>query len=273
MPVIATFYHFAPLPDPAATAADLRALCGQLGVTGTAILACEGVNGTLAGDAKALAQVRGHLTGLPGFADLRWQVARADTAPFRRLKVKVKPEVVTLWTAATPAANPAANPAADPARNTGLHVAPQDWNALISAPDVVLIDTRNAYEVAVGRFAGASDPGTAAFSDFPSWWQAQGDAVAGKRLAMYCTGGIRCEKAGAWLRGQGVAQVYQLDGGIVAYLAQVPPQDSLWRGECFVFDDRVTVGHGQVPGRHRLCAACGWAVPPGAACGHCGAAG
>jgi len=263
MPVIATFYHLAPLPDPHMVAADLRRLCGGLGITGTVILAAEGVNGTLAGPDAAMLDLRAWLALLDGFAALRWQIARAATSPFERLKIRIRPEVVPL---AAPA-----GAACDTTCDPGRHIAPQDWNALLASPDVVLIDTRNDYEVAVGSFAGAINPGIAAFSDFPDWWDTQRAPLAGKRVAMFCTGGIRCEKASGWLRGQGVPEVLQLDGGILAYLAQVPPDQSLWQGECFVFDARVTVRHGQSPGRHRLCPACGWAVPPGAPCGHCAA--
>jgi UPF0176 protein len=135
-------------------------------------------------------------------------------------------------------------------------VAPRDWNALIAAPDVAVIDTRNDYEVSLGTFQGAVDPGTRRFRDFPAWWHAHRDQFVGKRIAMFCTGGIRCEKSTNWLLGQGVTDVYHLQGGILQYLADVPEAESAWQGECYVFDDRVSVGHGLVPGGYATCGAC-----------------
>jgi UPF0176 protein len=171
--------------------------------------------------------------------------------PFDRLKVRLKREIVTMGV-----------PAADPSKGTGAYVPPAEWNALISAPDVAVIDTRNAYEVAIGTFRGAIDPGTDSFGEFPAWWEANRDRFAGQRLAMFCTGGIRCEKATAWLVAQGVEGVHHLQGGILKYLEEVPEEDSLWDGDCYVFDRRVSVGHGLAEGPHLMCFACGRPVAP-----------
>ena len=165
--------------------------------------------------------------------------------PFHRLKVRLKREIVTMGVADI-----------DPLTEVGTYVAPADWNALVDDPGTVVIDTRNDYEVAVGSFAGAVDPGTASFRDFPAWFDAHRDELAGKRVAMFCTGGIRCEKATAFLRREGVDDVFHLDGGILRYLEEMPAADSRWQGECFVFDERVAVGHGLTPGSHTLCRAC-----------------
>lgn len=244
---VATFYHFTPL-DPVARAPGLRAAAA--GLVGSVLLAAEGVNGTLAGPAEAVAAALGHIRAWPGCAGLRARLSTAPDAPFARLKVRLKREIVTLG-----------QPGVD-ARDGGIRVAPADWDAVLADPDTVTIDTRNAYEVAIGSFAGARDPGLARFGDFPAWWAGVAPALAGRRIAMFCTGGIRCEKASAWLRGQGVAPVLQLDGGILAYLA-ARPDGGAWRGECYVFDGRVALGPGLVPGSHVLCHACG--APVGAA--------
>jgi UPF0176 protein len=266
MLTVAAFYHFAALPDAAARAAPLLALARGHGVRGSVILAAEGVNGTIAGNDAAVAAVLAHLRCWPGFAGLSHKESRASAMPFGRMKVKLKPEIVTMGI-----------PGVDPARGTGRYVAPGDWNAVIGAPDVAVIDTRNGYEVALGTFAGAVDPGTRTFRDFPAWWAANAARFEGKRLAMFCTGGIRCEKATNWLIAQGVPEVMHLQGGILKYLEEVPQAESRWQGECFVFDDRVSVGHGLVPGAHVICGACRRPVPdttaagyePGVACPAC----
>jgi UPF0176 protein len=244
MLTVATFYRFAPLPDAAARRAPLARLGCGLGLRGSILMAPEGVNGTIAGPPEAVFATLEHIRAWPGFAELIARQSPVEAAPFGRFKVRLRPEIVTL------------KAPADPAARTGTHVPPTDWNALVSAPDVAVIDTRNAYEVALGSFAGALDPGTAAFSDFPAWWAANRDRLAGKRIAMFCTGGIRCEKATAWLLDQGVPEVFQLQGGILGYLAEVPEGESLWRGGCFVFDDRVALGHGLVPTGDANCPGC-----------------
>lgn len=242
---VAALYQFAPFDAPMALRDPLLALCRTHGVKGTLLLAREGINGTIAGTGEGIAAVVAHIRSLPGCAALDVKYSTADTMPFGRMKVRLKKEIVTLGVAGV-----------DPSRDVGRYVAPKDWNALISDPDTVVIDTRNAYEVAIGTFAGAIDPQTRRFSEFPDWFAAHRDDLAGKRVAMFCTGGIRCEKSTAYLRAQGISDVAHLKGGILAYLEQVPVEQSLWRGDCFVFDERVSVGHGLVEGGHSLCRAC-----------------
>ncbi|MEM6609202.1 MAG: rhodanese-related sulfurtransferase [Pseudomonadota bacterium] len=250
MPQIIAFYHFAPVEDPTALRAALHAVAAPRGICGTVLVAEEGVNGTIAGPKEATSAFLSRLRAVPGFADLAWKTAQAEEMPFARLKVRVKAEIVTMGQPGLTRGG------------VGRYVAPADWNALISAPDVVTIDTRNQYEIDIGRFAGAIDPQTDRFRDFPAWWQAHADAFAGKRIAMYCTGGIRCEKSTAYLRSQGVEEVYHLKGGILKYLEDIPPQESLWQGACFVFDERVSVEHGLAEGPHELCRACRRPIAP-----------
>jgi len=249
---VAALYRFTRFDDPAAIRGPLAALCCGLGVKGTLLLAREGINGTIAGEDAAIEAVLAHIRALPGCADLHPKTAWAERMPFHRMKVRLKKEIVTLG-----------EPDLDPT-DPGTYVAPADWNALIRDPDVVVIDTRNDYEVAVGRFEGAVDPRTASFSDFPAWfrdWRASLPA-APKKIAMYCTGGIRCEKSTAFLKAEGIEQVFHLKGGVLDYLEQVPEPESLWRGECFVFDERVAIGHGLAPGTHVLCRGCRMPVSP-----------
>ncbi|MFN3641288.1 MAG: rhodanese-related sulfurtransferase [Gemmobacter sp.] len=263
---VASFYRFAPVTAPDALAARLAGLAQ--GLRGTVLVAREGINGSLAGDAAALAAFRAALAAEPGLADLPWTEGVAATMPFDRLRIRLRPEIVTMGI-----------PGVDPTARTGTPVDPADWNALIAAPDVVTIDTRNAYEVRLGSFDGAIDPGTAGFRDFPAWWDRNRAALAGRRVAMFCTGGIRCEKASAWLLSRGVDAVLQLRGGILGYLAAIPPAQSRWHGDCFVFDGRVAVGHGLAPAPVALCHACRGPVTaadrahpdyvPGIACPHC----
>jgi UPF0176 protein len=256
---VAALYRFTRFDDPAAIQGPLAALCCGLGVKGTLLLAREGINGTIAGSDAAIEAVLDHIRALPGCADLRPKIARAERMPFYRMKVRLKKEIVTLG-----------EPDLDPAANAGTYVEPRDWNALIADPDVVVIDTRNDYEVAVGAFAGAVDPRTPSFSAFPAWFRDYRQALEAERgpdapplkVAMYCTGGIRCEKSTAFLKSEGVEAVFHLKGGILDYLEQVPEPESLWRGECFVFDERVAVGHGLTPGTHVLCRGCRMPVSP-----------
>lgn len=245
MLTVAAFYQFTRFDDPAALKVPLARLACNLGVRGTVLLAPEGINGTIAGGRAGIDAVIAHIRTLPGCADLQWKESTAETMPFGRLKVRLKREIVTMG-----------QPGVDPSTAVGRYVDPADWNALISAPDVAVIDTRNAYEVAIGSFEGAEDPGTDSFGEFPAWWEANRERLEGKRLAMFCTGGIRCEKATSWLVSQGVEEVHHLKGGILKYLEEVQEADSLWSGECFVFDGRVAVGHGLSPGTHALCHAC-----------------
>ncbi|TYP69076.1 UPF0176 protein [Stutzerimonas stutzeri] len=242
---VAALYHFARLADPAARQGPLLDLCRAQGLCGTLLLAPEGVNGTIAGPRAGILAVLDHIRAWPGFAGLDWKKSAADAPPFARMKVRLKAEIVTMG-----------QPDMDPATTTGHYVAPRDWNALIAAPDVAVIDTRNDYEVQIGTFQGAVDPGTKSFRDFPAWWTDNAHRFQGKRIAMFCTGGIRCEKSTNYLISQGVDQVYHLQGGILKYLEDVPQKDSTWQGECFVFDQRVSLTHGLAQGRHGLCHAC-----------------
>ncbi|WP_207101528.1 rhodanese-related sulfurtransferase [Paracoccus shandongensis] len=245
MPIVAALYHFTRFPDPAALKDPLAKVACAHGVRGTLLLAAEGINGTIAGTREGIDAVLAHIRALPGCETLAWKESTAGAMPFGKMKVRLKREIVTMG-----------QPDVDPTASVGHYVEPADWNALISAPDVAVIDTRNDYEVDIGTFAGAVDPGTRSFRDFPAWWQANADRFAGKRIAMFCTGGIRCEKSTNWLLSQGVDQVFHLKGGILKYLEEVPQADSLWQGECFVFDGRVSLTHGLRQGRHGLCHAC-----------------
>lgn len=246
---VAALYHFARFDQCAALRVPLADLCRAHGIKGTLLLAREGINGTIAGTAGGIAAVLEHIRALPGCAALEVKYSAAAEMPFHRMKVRIKQEIVTMG-----------EPDIDPLCDVGHYVKPQDWNALISDPGTILIDTRNDYEVAVGTFAGAINPGTASFRDFPAWFRAQRDALLGQgvppKVAMFCTGGIRCEKSTAFLRAEGIEAVYHLQGGILKYLEEVPAEQSLWQGECFVFDERVTVGQGLAPGSYGLCRAC-----------------
>jgi UPF0176 protein len=244
---VAALYRFVPIADPHGVRDMLERVLAAQGVRGTLLIADEGVNGTIAGSADGIDAALAAIRALPGCADLAPKFSSAATMPFHRLKVRVKREIVTMGV-----------PGTDPTHIVGTYVAPADWNALIADPQTVVIDTRNAYEVKVGTFAGAVDPGTDSFRDFPAWFRDhRDDLLAGKtRVAMFCTGGIRCEKSTAFLKGEGVEEVYHLDGGILKYLEEVPAEASAWEGECFVFDERVAVGHGLAPGSHGLCRGC-----------------
>ncbi len=244
---VIALYRFTDFADPAKLRPALLAACAAVGVRGTILLAPEGINGTIAGTPDAIDHVLTHIRTLPGCATLEAKESHAPAMPFHRLKVRLKREIVTMGT-----------PGLDPANRAGRYVAPVDWNALIDDPETLVIDTRNDYEVRVGTFAGAVDPDTARFSDFPAWFRDhRDDLLAGKaRVAMFCTGGIRCEKATAFLKAEGVDEVYHLEGGILKYLEQVPAADTRFAGECFVFDQRVAVGHGLDIGSHSLCHGC-----------------
>ena len=251
MLTIAALYHFTRFPDPAALRGPLLDLCSAEGVKGSLLLATEGINGTIAGPRAGIDAVLSHIRGLPGCADLEWKESQSPTMPFGRMKVRLKREIVTMGV-----------PDVDPKARVGHYVAPKDWNDLIQQPDVAVIDTRNDYEVAIGTFAGAVDPATRSFRDFPKWWEENRDRFHNKRIAMFCTGGIRCEKSTNYLLSQGVKDVFHLKGGILKYLEDVPQDQSLWQGECYVFDGRVSVGHGLVPGANESCGACRRPVTP-----------
>ncbi|MGC9417686.1 MAG: rhodanese-related sulfurtransferase [Rhodovulum sp.] len=268
MYTVAALYHFTRFNDPAALRAPLLSACERAGLCGTLLLAREGINGTIAGKRDDVESVLAHIRALPGCAGMAWKESTAQDRPFGRMKVRLKREIVTMG-----------QPDVDPHAAVGHYIEPRDWNAMIAAPDVAVIDTRNAYEVAIGTFEGAIDPGTASFRDFPAWWEANRDRFHNRRIAMFCTGGIRCEKSTNYLLGQGVEEVFHLKGGILNYLEQVPEGESLWRGACFVFDGRVSVEHGLREGPHVLCHACRRPLAPadlerpdyeeGARCHHC----
>lgn len=250
---VAALYRFTDVADPPSVRDAMEQLLAAQGIRGTLLIAPEGINGTIAGSADGIATALAAIRALPGCADLMPKFSTADTRPFHRLKVRVKREIVTMGV-----------PGTDPTRIVGTYVAPAEWNALIADPSTVVIDTRNAYEVKVGTFAGAVDPQTDSFRDFPDWFRAnRTKLLAGKtQVAMFCTGGIRCEKSTAFLKSEGVGAVYHLDGGILKYLEEVPADASAWQGECFVFDERVAVGHGLTQGTHDLCRGCRMPVSP-----------
>jgi UPF0176 protein len=237
MTKVAAFYQFAALPDYRELREPLRAFGAGLALKGSVLLASEGINGTLAGAPEAIdafAHELAHGALFSGRLDnLELKFSTAKAMPFGRLKVRLKKEIVTLG-----------DEAADPTRQVGTYVDAAEWNALITAPDTLVLDTRNAFEVAMGTFEGAVDPDIKSFGQFKDFAAAQLDPARHRRIAMFCTGGIRCEKASAHLLARGFAEVYHLKGGILKYLEQVPEAESRWRGECFVFDERVALGHG-----------------------------
>jgi UPF0176 protein len=242
---VAAFYQFARVADAPALQTRLRALCERLEIKGIILVAPEGINGTIA---AAPLQLQAALAGLraePGFQGLRHKTSFASGMPFRRMKVRLKKEIVTIGDISV-----------DPVAAVGTTVEPQDWNRLIADPEVLVIDTRNGFEVAVGTFEGALDPQTQSFSEFPDYVRRTLDPAKHKKIAMFCTGGIRCEKASSFMLREGFEQVFHLKGGILNYLEQVPEDQSLWRGGCFVFDERVAVGHGLAVQPVRLCLSC-----------------
>ncbi len=234
---VAAFYQFAALPDFRELREPLRAFCAGLGLKGSILLAAEGINGTVAGsddgiDALVEELRHGALFG-SRLDHLELKFSRAASMPFGRMKVRLKREIVTLGDAK-----------ADPTRRVGIYVEPADWNTLIASPGTLVIDTRNAFEVALGTFEGALDPKIASFGQFREFAAQKLDPAKHRKIAMFCTGGIRCEKASSLLLAQGFGEVYHLKGGILKYLEEVPEAESRWRGECFVFDERVALGHG-----------------------------
>ena len=245
MYIVAALYHFTPFQNPADVKGPLEKICQQGEVFGTLLLANEGINGTIAGPRAGIDAVLAHIRALPGCADFVHKESTAQSAPFAHMKVRLKKEIVTMG-----------QPDVDPRASVGTYVEPQDWNALIQSPDVVVIDTRNDYEVAIGTFEGAVDPETKSFREFPDWWRKNADRFHNKKVAMFCTGGIRCEKSTNFLKAEGVEDVFHLKGGILKYLEEVPAEESTWEGSCFVFDGRVSVGHGLEEGPHVLCHAC-----------------
>jgi UPF0176 protein len=243
---VVSFYRFTDIDNPETLCADLRALCDRAQLLGTVLVAKEGFNGTLAGEADAVRRIFDWLGQHLSFdepLEARW--TEASTAPFRRMRVRVKNEIVTLG-----------RPDILPQRNTGRHVAPRDWNRLVDDDATLLIDTRNHYEVEVGSFPRAMDPGTDSFREFPAFAKTLSDEHKSRPVAMFCTGGIRCEKAAALMLELGFREVYQLEGGILNYLEQVEPSDNRWSGECFVFDSRVAVDRDLAEGGYVQCHSC-----------------
>lgn len=247
--VVCALYQFTKLGNFADFQEPLQRACETAEVYGTILLAHEGINGTVAGTREGIDAIVAHIRTMPGCSDLEVKESHADEMPFYRMKVRLKKEIVTMGV-----------PDIDPNQSVGTYVDPQDWNDLISDPNVIVIDTRNDYEVGIGTFKGAIDPKTTAFREFPDWFRKQDDLrseiESGKKVAMFCTGGIRCEKSTAFLKQEGVEEVYHLKGGILKYLENVPKEESLWEGDCFVFDQRVSVKHGLELGDYDMCHAC-----------------
>jgi UPF0176 protein len=266
MIAIASFYKFIAINNCSELQAQLQSYCEQHDLKGTILIAPEGINGAVSGDPLTLTAALDYLRQDPRFADLQPQTATCNgKPPFLKLKIKVKTEIVTFR-----------EPLANPSQQVGTYVAPQDWNALIQDPEVLVIDTRNAYEVEIGTFKGSIDPHTDAFTDFPEYVRQQLNPAEHRKVAMFCTGGIRCEKATSLLLAEGFQEVYHLEGGILNYLKQIPEPESQWQGDCFVFDDRVAVTHNLQPGSYRMCYDCGLPIPSLNAdkipCPHCGSA-
>lgn len=266
--LIAALYKFARTDAGPDLQSRLMTICQDNAICGTLLLADEGINGTVAGPEAGVRTLLAALRDLPGMADLEHKESWADSQPFLRLKVRLKKEIVTMGVNGV-----------DPSGAVGVYVEPEDWNDLIQQPDVVTIDTRNDYEVQIGQFEGAINPQTVSFREFPDWFRKFRSDRPNTRLAMYCTGGIRCEKATSWIRDLGEDEVYHLKGGILKYLENIPQDESLWRGDCFVFDRRVSVKHGLEPGDLTSCFACRAPLGPedlkspdfiaGEACPHC----
>ncbi len=243
--VVCALYKFAVLNDYEALRQPLLDLMLAKDVHGTLLLAREGINGTIAGSREGIDAVKAWIAADERFDGIDYKESFVDIQPFKRTKVKLKKEIVTMGVEGI-----------DPRRIVGTYVAPKDWNDLISDPDVVLVDTRNQYEVEIGTFKNAVNPATDTFREFPDYVKQHLDPVKHRKVAMFCTGGIRCEKSTAFLKEQGFDEVYHLQGGILKYLEEVPEEQSLWQGECFVFDDRVTVNHRLERGGYDQCHAC-----------------
>jgi len=243
--VVAALYHFTPIDDTASFRDAVHEVMTEHEVRGTILVAEEGINGTVSGSREGIDALLAHLREQPGLAELEHKESYAEECPFLRTKVRLKKEIVTLGIEGV-----------DPNRTVGTYVDPQNWNELISRDDVILIDTRNDYEFQVGTFKGAVNPNTQSFREFPDYVRENLDPAKHPKVAMFCTGGIRCEKATSWLKDEGFEDVYHLKGGILNYLEKVETDASLWDGECFVFDGRVTVDHDLNRGHYDMCHAC-----------------
>jgi UPF0176 protein len=265
---VTALYKFVALADLEDLQRSIRSRCNYHRLTGTILLAHEGINGTIAGEAPNMADFLAWLMSVPEFADLDYKQSWASTQPFLRMKVRLKSEIVALGVDGV-----------DPTKQVGIYVMPEDWNALIDDPDVLLVDTRNDYEVSIGTFDGAVNPNTVRFRDLPAWMEENFSPDKSQKIAMFCTGGIRCEKSTALAKHMGYDQVFHLKGGILKYLENVPAEESRWQGECFVFDQRVSVKHGLEEGNYVLCHACRQPLDeaalasadyvPGVQCPHC----
>jgi UPF0176 protein len=247
--IVAALYKFVSLPDFAEKQEPLLSYCLEQNIKGTILLAPEGINCTISGSRQGIDAVLAYLRSDSRLADLEHKESFAQTPPFERMKVRLKPEIVTLGM-----------PEVDPNQQVGIYVTPQEWNALISDPEVTVIDTRNDYEVKIGSFQKAQNPQTQTFREFPEYVQHNLDPNQHKKVALFCTGGIRCEKASSFMLAQGFAEVYHLKGGILKYLAEIPAAESLWEGECFVFDERIAVRQGLEKGTYELCFCCGYPI-------------
>ncbi len=243
--LVAAFYKFTTFEDYASMQEPIENCCLKNDVRGIVLLANEGINATIAGPRKGVLAVLEFLRKDPRLSELTWKESCATKQPFRKLRVRLKKEIVTMGV-----------PGIDPARLVGTYVKPEDWNKLINDPNVIVVDTRNDYEVEIGSFKDAINPDITAFGEFPKWIDDNIDVNEQPRVAMFCTGGIRCEKSTALLKEAGVNEVYHLEGGILRYLETIPEDKSLWDGQCFVFDERVSVGHGLEVGEYELCRAC-----------------
>lgn len=249
---VAALYRFVSLTDLPALQAEIKAACDDNDICGTLLIASEGINGTIGGIGEKLDAVIDLLDRLCGVRGGELKYSSSTGKPFLRMKVRVKKEIITM-----------AAPEADPTKLVGTYVEPEDWNALIADPDVTLIDTRNDYETAVGIFKGAVDPDIQKFTDFKNFVAKKMDPEKQKKIAMFCTGGIRCEKASSYMLAHGFEEVYHLKGGILKYLETIPENQSAWNGECFVFDRRVAVGHGLTEGNHDICYGCRFPLKDG----------
>ncbi|MHA7968023.1 oxygen-dependent tRNA uridine(34) hydroxylase TrhO [Rhizobium sp. CAU 1783] len=265
---VAALYHFARFPRFESFRAELDAVARENGIKGTLLLAAEGINGTIAGTDEGIGNILAFIRSQPEFKNLVHKESRASKMPFLRMKVRLKKEIVTMGVENI-----------DPNKIVGTYIDPKDWNALISDPETIVVDTRNDYETAIGIFKGAIDPNIKTFREFPDWLRNNPGLHNKPKLAMYCTGGIRCEKSTALAKEMGFEEVYHLKGGILKYLEEVPAEESLWDGACFVFDERVSITHGLKEGEHTLCHACRYPLTAeevkspkfeeGVSCPHC----
>ncbi|MCY4300918.1 MAG: rhodanese-related sulfurtransferase [Aestuariivita sp.] len=265
---VITFYHFVRFQDLVSLQRSLRETCRNERTKGTILLAHEGINGTIGGSESGVTRVLEEIRTFPGCQNVSWRTSWSSRLPFNRMKVRLKQEIVSMG-----------RPNGELSMRTGHYVASVDWNEFCHDPDTVMIDTRNHYEVTIGTFVGAINPKIKSFREFPEWWENQGHLFMDKKIAMFCTGGIRCEKSTHYLVQRGIEDVYHLKGGILKYLEDVPKEDSLWQGSCFVFDDRVSVDYGLIEGPHILCHGCRAPLSPedtkrpeyepGVSCHHC----